>query len=79
MKKNHYKFPFDCDKFCPYYRSWDLSIDDWTNACEKLHMQIDDCDAYGPAKLQSICPLSEYKRRYYKLVYKIKSLFKKGR
>jgi hypothetical protein len=23
-------------------------VDDYTNVCDKLHVQVDDCDAYGP-------------------------------
>lgn len=48
-------FPKNCNSSCPYYRSWDLSIDDYTNLCTKLGIQIDDCDA-GIMTL-SLCPL----------------------
>ena len=45
MKKNEQiLFPKDCPKECPYLRCWDLSIDDWTSVCDKLKIQIDDCD-----------------------------------
>ena len=56
MSKN---FPRDCPKDCPYYKSWDLSIDDYTNLCEILGIQIDDCDAYGPFHVSMLCPLAE--------------------
>lgn len=52
-------FPKDCTKECPYYHSWDLSIDDYTNVCDKLHVQVDDCDAYGPFYVPILCPLDE--------------------
>lgn len=38
------KFPLDCSFECPHYHSWDLSIDDWTCVCDKLGVQIDECD-----------------------------------
>jgi len=38
------KFPKDCDRNCPHYHAWDMSVDDWTNACDLLKVQIDDCD-----------------------------------
>ena len=52
-------FPKDCTKECPYYRYWDLSIDDYTNVCDKLHVQVDDCDAYSPFYFPILCPLAE--------------------
>ena len=48
-----------CPKECPYYHSWDLSIDDYTNVCDKLHIQVDDCDAYGPFYVPILCPLEK--------------------
>ena len=38
------KFPKDCPRDCPHYHAWDMSVDDWTNACDLLKVQIDDCD-----------------------------------
>ena len=38
------KFPLDCSFKCPHYHSYDLSIDDWTCVCDKLNVQIDECD-----------------------------------
>ena len=38
------KFPKDCERDCPHYHAWDMSVDDWTNACDLLKVQIDDCD-----------------------------------
>ena len=51
------RFPYDCKKECQYYRCWDLSIDDYTNVCDKLHIQVDDCDAYSPFYIPRFCPL----------------------
>ena len=49
------KFPKDCQKNCPHFHTWDMSVDDWTCVCDLLKMQIDDCDmdfkwAYCPLK-----------------------------
>lgn len=49
------KFPLDCPRDCPYLHSWDMSIDDWTNICDLLKMQIDDCDMNF--MFLPICPL----------------------
>ena len=38
------KFPQDCTTKCPYFRTWDLSIDDWTCVCDLLKVQVDECD-----------------------------------
>ena len=38
------KFPKDCTRDCPHYHAWDMSVDDWTNVCDLLKVQIDDCD-----------------------------------
>jgi hypothetical protein len=38
------RFPRDCPFDCPHYHSWDLSVDDWTCVCDKLGVQIDECD-----------------------------------
>ena len=38
------RFPRDCTMDWPHYRTWDLSIDDWTCVCDKLGVQIDECD-----------------------------------
>ena len=52
-------FPKDCTKDCPHYHCWDLSVDDYTNACDILGVQVDDCDAYGPFYVPLICPIKE--------------------
>lgn len=52
-------FPKDCTKNCPYYKRWDLSVDDYTNVCDKLHIQVDDYDAYSPFYIPRLCPLAE--------------------
>lgn len=52
-------FPKDCEETCPNFRRWDLSIDDYTNVCEKLRIQVDDMDAYGPFYIPFLCPLNE--------------------
>ena len=51
------QFPKDCTKDCPYYHCWDLSIDDYTNVCDKLGVQVDDMDAYSIFYIPMICPL----------------------
>ena len=38
------RFPNDCPKDCKYFVTWDMSVDDWTNVCNKGRMQVDDCD-----------------------------------
>ncbi len=50
------KFPKDCERDCPHYHSWDMSVDDWTNACDLLKVQIDDCDMDFK---WMYCPLAE--------------------
>ena len=37
-------FPRDCSSRCPHFRTWDMSIDDWTSVCDLLKIQVDDCD-----------------------------------
>ena len=44
MRMSDKKFPKDCTRDCPHYHSWDMSVDDWTNVCDLLKVQIDDCD-----------------------------------
>ena len=56
MSSKH--FPKDCDEDCPYFISYDLSVDDYTNVCTKLGLQIDDMDAYGPFYIPIFCPIS---------------------
>ena len=51
-------FPKDCHEDCQYFRRWDLSVDDYTNVCTKLGLQIDDMDAYGPFYIPRFCPIS---------------------
>lgn len=53
------QFPKDCPNDCPYLEQWDLSIDDYTSVCNKLHVQVDDMDAYGPFYVPLLCPISE--------------------
>jgi hypothetical protein len=36
-------FPRDCSG-CENLKSWDMSVDDWTNVCLVNKMQVDDCD-----------------------------------
>lgn len=38
------RFPMDCSRNCPHFRTWDMSVDDWTNVCDLLNVQVDDCD-----------------------------------
>lgn len=52
-------FPKKCTNECPYYHWWDISIDDYTNVCDKLHVQVDDCDADGPFYVLILCLLAE--------------------
>jgi len=47
-------FPNDCPIECPHFRRWDMSVDDYTNICMLLKMQIDDCDSDF---LKHKCPL----------------------
>ena len=50
------KFPKDCPSSCPHFVRFDMSVDDWTNHCDKLNVQIDDCDT----DYQWVnCPLEE--------------------
>ena len=53
-------FPVDC-KGCPYYHSYDMSVDDWTNVCDVLGAQIDDCDIDFVVKPK--CPLKQNQLR----------------
>lgn len=55
------QFPKDCTKDCPHYHYWDMSIDDYTNVCDKLDVQVDDCDAYSPFYIPLFCPLDATK------------------
>ncbi len=49
------RFPTGCTRECPYYHAWDMSIDDWTNYCDLLKVQIDDCDI--EYTFRPVCPL----------------------
>ena len=53
------KFPKDCPRNCPHLKSYDMSVDDWTNYCDILHIQIDDCDTDFQ---WAYCPLKEGER-----------------
>lgn len=44
MIKGQIVFPRDCSRRCPHFRTWDMSIDDWTSVCDLLKIQVDDCD-----------------------------------
>jgi len=55
------EFPKDCTIDCPHFHCWDLSIDDYTNVCDKLGVQVDDCDAYSPFYIPLFCPLEDMK------------------
>lgn len=49
-------FPMDCTTECPHYKTWDMSVDDWTSYCDILKVQVDDCDGdYVRFK----CPLQD--------------------
>ena len=48
-------FPRDCwNVECPFFKVWDMSIDDLACYCEKLERQIDACDEDF---IGIICPL----------------------
>ena len=54
------RFPKDCwHKRCPYFHFWDMSVDDITCVCDKLHKQIDACDEDF---VFMVCPLEIDKR-----------------
>ena len=50
------QFPIDCPIDCPHLKAWDMSIDDWTYACDKLNVQIDGCDTW----VLPICPIEDF-------------------
>ena len=50
------KFPIDCPMECPYLQAFDMSIDDWTYVCNKLNVQIDECDTFAKLLLPT-CPI----------------------
>lgn len=49
-------FPRDCRPECPHYKTWDMSVDDWTSYCDELKVQVDDCDS---DYIQFRCPLED--------------------
>ena len=49
-------FPMDCTTKCPHYKTWDMSVDDWTSYCDILEVQVDDCDG---DYIRYRCPLEE--------------------
>ena len=49
-------FPMDCTTECPHYKTWDMSVDDWTSYCDILKEQVDDCDG---DYIRFRCPLEE--------------------
>lgn len=52
-------FPLDCTIDCPHYKTWDMSVDDWTSICDILKVQVDDCDGWI---IRYRCPLDSDKR-----------------
>lgn len=52
-------FPLDCTIECPHYKTWDMSVDDWTSVCDILKVQVDDCDG---DIIRYRCPLDSDKR-----------------
>ncbi len=52
-------FPLDCTTECPHFKTWDLSVDDWTSICDILKVQVDDCDG---DYIRYRCPLDSDKR-----------------
>ena len=50
------RFPKDCNKNCPYYNEYDLSIDDLVGQCLFLEVACDLCDSEFSYIL---CPLKE--------------------
>ena len=61
-------FPLDCTIECPHFKTWDLSVDDWTSVCDILKVQVDDCDG---DYIRYRCPLDSDKRYQNALVAKI--------
>lgn len=49
-------FPLDCTTECPFFHTWDMSIDDWTSVCDLLNVQVDDCDV---VIIRYRCPLEK--------------------
>ena len=47
-------FPLDCTTECPHFKTWDMSVDDWTSVCDILKVQVDDCDG---ELIRYRCPL----------------------
>lgn len=50
------RFPTGCDG-CQHFKTWDMSIDDWTSYCDVLKVQIDDCDI--DFTFHPVCPLEQ--------------------
>lgn len=54
------RFPKDCPRDCPHFHCWDLNIDDYTNVCDLMNIQIDDYDiGYFNGAFLPICPLED--------------------
>ena len=51
-------FPLDCTIECQHFKTWDMSVDDWTSGCDILKVQVDDCDG---DILRYRCPLDSDK------------------
>ncbi len=56
------RFPIDCPPDCPHFKSWDMTVDDYTNYCDQLQMQIDDYDC-GFTAFLPFCPLGKEKEK----------------
>jgi hypothetical protein len=52
------QFPKDCNKECPHFRAFDMSVDNWVYRCTKLQIEVDGCDAYSGLMLLPLCPLN---------------------
>lgn len=52
-------FPLDCTMECPHYKTWDMSVDDWTSYCDLLKVQVDDCVGWVNRHL---CPLESERK-----------------
>ena len=51
-------FPLDCTTECPHYKTWNMSVDNWTSVCDILKVQVDDCDG---VYIRYRCPLDSDK------------------
>lgn len=51
-------FPEDCNKKCPYFSCYDLSIDDYVYQCNKMNIEVD----IGWTLFKCKCPLETHER-----------------